>query len=150
MCQVSGLLTLALGNFSDKLILTGWIWILQIVGMKNPGEKKPDYTKNWRYEKKTLRDTGIRTFHGMEELKKAQDLRVDEFSMFEPRESHATIQELTSQIQELQERVDSLNDSRGISRYRIDLQWKMIPRSQSAGSLSKSSIFVEPRPKPAI
>ena len=37
-----------------------------------------------------------------------------------------------------------------ISTYRIDLQWKIISRSQSADSRSKSSIYVEPRPKPAI
>ena len=37
-----------------------------------------------------------------------------------------------------------------ISRSRIDLQWKIISRSQSAGRRSKSSIYVEPLPKPAI
>ena len=33
------------------------------------------------------------------------------------------------------------------SRCRIDVQWYIISRSQPAGSRSKSSIFVEPRPK---
>ena len=55
---------------------------------------------------KALRDTRIRTIHSKEELKSAQEVRVDEFSM------HATIQELTSQIQELQEMVNCMNDSR--------------------------------------
>ena len=55
---------------------------------------------------KALRDTRIRTIHGMEELNRAQELRVDEFSLWKLRESHATIQELTSQTQELQERVN--------------------------------------------
>ena len=48
----------------------------------------------------------------MEELKRAQEMRVDEFSVPKMRESHATRQELTSQIQELQERVNYINDSR--------------------------------------
>ena len=48
----------------------------------------------------------------MEELKRAQEMRVDEFSFHKLRESHATIQELTSQVQELQERVNDMNDSR--------------------------------------
>ena len=39
-------------------------------------------------------------------------MRVDDFSLKEMRESHATIQELTSQIQDLQERVTCMNDSR--------------------------------------
>ena len=41
----------------------------------------------------------------MEELRRVQEMRVDEFSLQKLRESHATIQELTSQIQELQEKV---------------------------------------------
>ena len=41
----------------------------------------------------------------MEELKKAQELRVDEFSF-------ATMHELPSQIQELQEKVNHMKDSK--------------------------------------
>ena len=39
-------------------------------------------------------------------------MRVDEFSRQELRKSQATIQELTSQIQELQDRMNHMNDSR--------------------------------------
>ena len=39
-------------------------------------------------------------------------MRFDEFSMQKLRKFHATMQELTSQIQELQERVNEINDSR--------------------------------------
>ena len=74
-------------------------------GYEESEESKPDYTKNWRYEKKHFEILVSGLFHGMEELKRAQEMRVDEFSMQKLRESHATIQELTSQIQELQERV---------------------------------------------
>ena len=38
-------------------------------------------------------------------------MRVDEFYMQKLRESHATIQELTSQIQDLQERANCMSDS---------------------------------------
>ena len=51
-----------------------------------------------------LRDSQTRSIHKMGELERAQELRVDKFSVQKLRESHATIQELTSQIQELQER----------------------------------------------
>ena len=60
---------------------------------------------------KALRDTRIRSIHEMEELRRAQELRVDEFSVQKLRESHDTIQQLASQMQELQERVNCMNDS---------------------------------------
>ena len=47
----------------------------------------------------------------MEDLRRAQELRDDEFSLQKLRESHDTIQKLTSQIQEFSERVNCLNDS---------------------------------------
>ena len=53
---------------------------------------------------KALRDTLIRGIHEMEELRRAQELQVDEFSLLKLRASHDTIQQLTSQIQELQEK----------------------------------------------
>ena len=62
-------------------------------------------------KEKALRDTQIRNIHEMGELKRAQELRVDEFSVQNLRESHDTIQKLTSQIQELQERVNCMSDS---------------------------------------
>ena len=61
---------------------------------------------------KALRDNLIRNIHEVEELKRAQEMRIDEFSRHELIESHATIQELSSQIQELRERMNYLNDSR--------------------------------------
>ena len=85
----------------------------------------------------------------MEDLRRAQELRVDEFSVQKLRESHDTIQQLTSQIQELHERANCMNDSIQLQDYRIDLQWKNISRSQSTSSRSKSSIYVEPRQKHA-
>ena len=56
-------------------------------------------------KEKALRDTQVRNVHYMGEMKRAQELRVDEFSVQKLRESHDTIQRLTSQVQELQERM---------------------------------------------
>ena len=61
---------------------------------------------------KAVRDTRIRNIHEVGEVKRTQEMRIDEFSRDELRESHATIQELTSQIQELQERMNYMSDSR--------------------------------------
>ena len=44
-------------------------------------------------------------------MKRAQELRVDEFSVQKFRERHETIQRLTSQMQEMQEQMNSMSDS---------------------------------------
>ena len=49
---------------------------------------------------RALRDNRIRNIHEVEELTRAQELRIDEFSRNELRESQSTLNELTSQIQE--------------------------------------------------
>ena len=55
--------------------------------------------------KEGLRGTQIRSIHEMEEMKRVQELRVDEFSLRKLRERHGMIQRLTSQVQEFQERM---------------------------------------------
>ena len=62
-------------------------------------------------KEKVFRDAQIRSIHEIEELKRAQELRTDNFSVQKLRECHDTIQKLTSQIQELQESVNCMNDS---------------------------------------
>ena len=68
---------------------------------------------------KALRETRIRSIHDVEDVKRAQEMRIDEFSRNELRESHATTQELTSRIQELQE---EWNNYMGDSREFQDVQ----------------------------
>ena len=46
----------------------------------------------------------------MGQMKRAQELRVDEFSVQNLTASRKTIQMLTSQLQEMQEQVNSMND----------------------------------------
>ena len=59
-----------------------------------------------------LRETRIKSLHGMEELKRVQELRVDEFSRSRLIENQDAINELTARIQELQNEVNCMNDSR--------------------------------------
>ena len=67
----------------------------------------------------------------MEELKRFQGSTFDE--------DRDTVLELTSKIQELQNKVNCMNDSRVFERCRISTQWT-IPRSQST---SASPTFFE-------
>ena len=47
--------------------------------------------------------------HEMGEVKRAQELRVDEVSVQKLREKHETIQKLTSQLQQMQEQMNFIN-----------------------------------------
>ena len=58
-------------------------------------------------EEKALRNAQIRRFREMGELKWAQELRVNEFSVQKLRKSHDTIQRISSQMQEMLQEVDS-------------------------------------------
>ena len=62
-------------------------------------------------QNRDLRETRIKSLHEMEELKRVQELRVDEFSRRRLIENQDTINELTARIQELQNEVN-MNDSR--------------------------------------
>ena len=59
-----------------------------------------------------LREAHIKSIYEMEELKRVQELRIDEFSRRTLIENQNTINELTPRIQELQNEVDCMNDSR--------------------------------------
>ena len=63
-------------------------------------------------QNRDLRETRIKSLHEMEELKRVQELRVDEFSRRRLIEHQDTINELTARIQELQNEVNCMNDSR--------------------------------------
>ena len=62
-------------------------------------------------KEKALRDTQVRSVHEMGALKRAPEFRVDDFSVQKLKESHDTIQRLTSQVQKFQDRVHCMSDS---------------------------------------
>ena len=97
-------------------------------------------------KEKVLRETQIRSVHEMGEMKRAQELRVNEVSVQKIRENHETIQELTSQLQEMQEQMNSMTDSGDFqeveSNYSgrlsyVSSQLAMIPSSRSLLSRDK-------------
>ena len=98
------LLTLALVNFRLELEDANF-------GYAESRREQVRLQEELVMQEKTLRDTQIRSIHEMGEMKRAQELRVDEFIVQKMRESHGTIQRLTSQVQELQERVNCMKES---------------------------------------
>ena len=91
-------------------------------------------------KEKVLRNTQIRNMRDMGEMKRAQELRVDEVSVQKLREKHETIQKLTSLLQEMQEQMNSMNDSGDFQKSGIKLQWEIVLRFQSACNDSKFSL----------
>ena len=91
---------------------------------------------------KALRETQIRKKHEMGEMKRAQELRVDELSVQKLRESRETIQRLISQLQEMQEHVNSMNDSGEFQEVESNHSGRLsYVRSQPAGNLSSRSVL---------
>ena len=97
-------------------------------------------------EKKVLRETQIRNMHEMGEMNRTKELRVDTFSLQKLRESHESIQRLTSQLQEMQERMNFVNDSSEFQEVEsnhsgklsyVPSQPAMIPSSRSMLSRDK-------------
>ena len=94
----------------------------------------------------SLRDTQIRSKHEMERMKRAQVQQVDEFSIQKLRENHETIQQLTFQLQQLQEQMNSIDSSgefqdiestySGILSH-VSSQSEMIPSSRALLSRDK-------------
>ena len=63
-------------------------------------------------QNRDLREAHIKSLYEMEELKRVQELQVDESSRRRLIENQDTINELTARIQELQNEVNCMNDSR--------------------------------------
>ena len=98
---------------------------------------------------RVLRETQIRSIHEVGELKIDQEMRIHEFLLerIERKSRYNRGAHLTSTGVAEKNELDEWFSR--ISRYRVDLQWKFISRSQSAGSRSKSLWYAKPRPKPA-
>ena len=84
-------------------------------------------------------------------MERAQERRVDEFSVQKIRESHETIQKLTSQLQSMQEQMNSMNDSGefqevesndSVRLSHVPSQPEVIPSSSSMLSRDKRLPFV--------
>ena len=93
-----------------------------------------------------LRDTQIRSTHEIGEMKRAQELRVEEISVQKLRENHETIQKLSFQLREMQEQMNSMSGSGEFqemeSNYSgrlsyVSSQLAMIPSSRSMLSRDK-------------
>ena len=63
-------------------------------------------------QNRDLREAHIKSLHEMEELKRVQEFRIDESSRRRLIENQTPLNELTARVQELQNEVNCMNDSR--------------------------------------
>ena len=80
-------------------------------GFVESGREQGRLQEELSMKEKVLRNTQIRNMHEMGEIKRAQELRADEVSVQKLRENHETTQQLTSHLQEMQDQMNSMNDS---------------------------------------
>ena len=95
-------------NKLELSILSEWKLIILLHGASNPGEINYYFKKNNR----DLRETHAKSLNEMEELKRFQGSAFDGFARRKLVEDRDTILELTGKIQELQNEVNCINDSR--------------------------------------
>ena len=97
-------------------------------------------------KEKVLRNTQIRNMHDMGEIKRAQEQRIDVVSVQKLRENHETIQRLTSQLEQMQEQMNSMSSPGEFqdieSNYsgrlsHVSSQPEMIPSSRALLSCDK-------------
>ena len=98
-------------------------------------------------------------FKNWVKLKRGEELRIDESSVQKLRESHETIQRRTSQLQTMQEQVNSMNDSGEFQEVEsnhsgrlsyIPSQFEMIPSSSSMLSRDNRLPFILQLVRPEI
>ena len=97
-------------------------------------------------KEQVLRNTQIRNMHEMGEVKRAQEHRPYEVSVQKLRENQETIQKFTSQLQQMQDQMNSIHDSGDFQDVEstfsgrlshVSSQPVMIPSSRSLLSLDK-------------
>ena len=96
----------------ELLILSEGKLIILLQVMNNSDEINYYFKNNYQNKNRDVREAHIKSLHEMEELKRVQELRVDEFSRRRLIENQDTVHELTARIQELQNEVNCMNDSR--------------------------------------
>ena len=98
-------------------------------------------------KEKVLRNTQFRNMHEMGEIERAQEQRIDEVPVQKSTENHETIQQLTSQLQQMQDQMNSRSDSVDFPRCGTEFLWKIVARFQSTCDDSEFSLFAQPRQK---
>ena len=82
-------------------------------------------------KEKVLRNTQIRNMHEVGEIQRAQEHRVDEVSVQKLRENRETTQQLTSQVLQMQEQMNSMKGSGDFQDVHVSSEPAMIPSSRS-------------------
>ena len=110
-------------NGMELLSLSEGKLIILLQVMSNADEMNYFFKNNYQNKNRDLREVRIKSLHEKEELKRVEELRIDESSRRRLIENQDTVHELTARIQELQNEVNCMNDSRDfkmLNQYAVD------------------------------
>ena len=104
-------------------------------------------------QNRDLSDAHMKSLNETEELKRFQELRIDEFSKRRLIEDRDTILELTAKIQELQNEVNRMNDSKDFKdvesvrsgQYHVTSQPALLPPFRDPGGMPSRSLGMPSR-----
>ena len=96
-------------------------------------------------KEKVLRNAQIRSMHEMGDMKRGQEPQVAEVSVLKLRENHVTIQKLTSQLQQMQEQMNSMTHLGDIQDVESNFCGRLSHVSSPACNDSKFSFLAQPR-----
>ena len=99
-------------NWMELLCLSEGKLIILLQVMSNADEINYFFKNNYQNKNRDLREVRIKSLHEKDELKRVEELRIDESSRRRLIENQDTVHELTARIQELQNEVNCMNDSR--------------------------------------
>ena len=135
-------------NCNDKWKSKNWHYRTHNTDLLNLEENKFDYKKNCPWKKKFSQNLESEICTKWDKLQRAQEQRVDEVSVQKSRENHETIQQLTAQLQQMQEQMHSMIDSGDFQDVEsnksgrlshVSSQPAMIPSSRSLLSRDKKT-----------
>ena len=123
-------------------MLKDWNWRTPITDILNLEENNYACKKHYLWRKKRFKKLRYEVFTRCEKWREPKNNEAANSLYKNWEKSRETIQGLTSQMQEVQEQMNSINDSGGISRSGIESQWEpsqpaAIPSSRSMLSRDK-------------
>ena len=98
-------------SFSNKFVLKDWNYKTPITDILNLEENNLGHKKNCLQRKMCVEGLGYGTYRRWEKRREFKNNELPNFQQQKLKENHETTQRLTSQLQKMQEQMNSMNGS---------------------------------------
>ena len=126
-------------------MLKDWNYMTQNMDMLNLDENKFVYKKNCQLRKKCSETDRSEAMHEMGEMKRAQELRVNQVSVQRERENHETNTKAHFSVAEMQDQMNSLNDSGEFQEVESNYSGRLSHVSSQPAMIPSSRSMLSPR-----